>query len=121
MSRGERVRAEIEARYPLLRQFLFCHLHVDCLIDFDSPEQALDAALAETPPDLRQRLRRELAALLGSTEDDTRLRRLINDGFGVPLAFRKPAQAREFAEALERKLLAAPKDGVGHRREDLRG
>jgi CdiI immunity protein len=113
MSRGERVRAEVEARYPALRQFFGCHLHADCLIDYATPHQAVDAAIAVAPAAHRQRLRRELADLLGSTDEDTRLRRVLNDGLGVNLSFRKPREARAFAEAVERKLLESPKAAYG--------
>ena len=108
MSRGERVRTETEARYPALRQFFACTLHPDCLVDYATPEDALDAAIAEHPSSHRQLLHRELAALLSSTGDDTRLRRILNDGLGIVLSFRKAAEARAFARSVERKLLASP-------------
>lgn len=107
MSRGERVWAEAEAQYPTLQQFLGCYLHEDWLFDCATPQQAVDAAIAAYPVALRQRVRGELVALLRSVDDDTRLRRILNDGLGVSLYFRKPGEARAFAEAVERKLLAS--------------
>jgi hypothetical protein len=118
MSRGERVRAETEARYATLRQFLACYLHEDCLPDYGSPQQAVDAAIVEYGPAARQQVLRELIALLSSTDDDTRLRRFLNDGLGVNVSFRKPAEARAFAQEVERKLLASMKVGSNDRREE---
>jgi hypothetical protein len=109
MSRGERVRVEAEAQYPALRRFFVCSLHPDCLIDYETPEDAIDAAIAEHPFSHRQLLYYELAALLNLTGDDTRLRLVLNDGFGVALSFRKAAEARAFAEGVKRKLRALPK------------
>ena len=75
MSRGERVRAEAEARYPTLQQFFGCYLHEDMPIDRATPQEAVDAAIAANPVAHRQRVRRELAELLGSTEAEYQDRR----------------------------------------------
>ena len=116
MSRGQRAWAEAEARYPILQQFFGCYLHEDWTIDCATPQQAVDAAISAYPVAQRQQVRRELAALLGSTDDDTRLRRALNDGLGVNLYFRKPGEARAFAEEVERKLLASIKSDFEDRR-----
>jgi hypothetical protein len=105
------MRGEAEARYPTLRQFLLCSLHEDWLIDLGTPQQAVDAAIAENPPGVRQQVRRELVALLASVDDDTRLRRILNEGLGVNVAFRRAGEARAFAEEVERKLLLSLKAG----------
>lgn len=115
MSRHERVRAEAEARYPTLRQFLGCYLHEDRPCGA-TPQDAVDTAIAEYPVACRQQVRRELVALLGSTDEDTSLRRVLNDGLGVNVYFRKPREARAFAEEVERKLLASIRTEYEHRR-----
>ena len=101
--------AEAAARYPTLQQFLGCYLHQDWDLECATPQGAVDMAIAEYPITLRQQVRRELAALLGAVDDDTRLRRVLNDGLGVEVYFRKAAEARAFAEEVERKLLASIK------------
>ena len=74
-----------------------------------TPEAAVDTAIAEYPTDLLQQTRRELAAMLAETPDDTRLRKVLNGGLDVNVYFKKPAEARAFAELVERKLMAAIK------------
>jgi hypothetical protein len=118
VSRGERVRAEAESRYPALRQFFVCYLHGDSLPDYGTPENAIDVAIAESSVAYRQQARREVSALLGSTDDDTRLRRVLNDGLGLILGFRKPREARAFAEEVERKLTASIDTGFNDGRKD---
>lgn len=115
MSRGQRIWAEMEALYPTLQQFFGCYLHEDRCA---TPQQAVDAAIADYPLPHRQCVRRELADLLGSTQDDTRLRRVLNDGLGVNVFFRKPGEARAFAEEAQRKLLQSIKTEYEDRRKD---
>lgn len=111
MSRGERIRKreEVECLYPTLAQFLGGYLHEDWPIFSGSPENAVDQAIAEYPVEDRQQVCRELAGLLEGSDDDVRLRDVLNDGLGVNVYFKKPAEARAFAEEIERKLLTSIK------------
>ena len=61
----------------------------------------------EYPIELRRAVRKELADLLVRTEDDTQLRSFLNDGLGVNVYFKKPAESRAFAQEVERKLLSS--------------
>lgn len=114
MSRGQRTWEDVEKRFPRLQQFFGCYLHEDRP---GTPLAAVDEAIADYPLELRQQVRRELAELLGSTDEDTSLRRLLNDGLGVNVYFRKPREARTFAEEVERKLLGSIKAGYEHRED----
>lgn len=116
MSRGGQVRDEAEARYPTLRQFLGCYLHEDRAFDGATPQKSVDAAIADYALAHRQQVRRELVDLLERVEDDTRLRRILNDGLGANVYFHKPAEARAFAEEVERKLLFSIKADYEDRR-----
>ncbi len=115
MSRAQRKRDEAEALYPALAQFLGGYLHEDWDIFSGTPEKAVDQAIDEYPVERRQQVRRELARLLEGSDDDTLLRATLNDGLGVNLYFRKPSEARTFAEEVEQKLLASIKS---HFRQD---
>ena len=74
---------------------------------YGTPETAVEKAISEYPIELRRTVRRELAHLLEHTEDETQLRSLLNDGLGVNVYFKKPAEARAFAQEVERKLLSS--------------
>ena len=117
MSRNTRLRLEADALYPLLSRFLGAYLHQDWDICSGTLEKAIDRAIAEHPVHLRQQVRRELVSVLERCGDDARLRDLLNDGLGVNLYFRKPAEARSFAEEVERKLLMSIKSHFQERIE----
>ena len=106
MSDHLRNRGEAAARYPALSQFLACYFHQDWPVFYDSPEAAIDTAIRESSVERRQQVQRELADLLHRIGDDTRLRSILSDGFGLNLGFKRPAAARAFGEQVERKLLA---------------
>jgi len=92
-------------RYPVLGQLLG-YLNEDWPIDYGTPEKAIDAAIADFPLKMRQRMRSELAGLLSEYEDDhPRLRAVLNKSLHVNVYFKKPAEARAFAEETERKLM----------------
>ncbi|MEA3011738.1 MAG: CdiI immunity protein [Sphingomonadales bacterium] len=114
--RRARLQDEMERRYHRLRQFLPCYFHEDRDLLYGSVEDALATAIAEQPVALRQQVRRELAALLEEHADDAMLRQALNDGLGVNLHFRKPAEARAFAEMVDRDLLASIKAHFEDRR-----
>lgn len=120
MSAGKPAWQESEVRYPLLQQFLGAYLHQDWPEESGTPEAAVDEAIADHPLEMRRQVRRELAALLSSTEDDCGLRRILNDGLGVYVYFAKPREARAFAEEVERKLLDSIRAEFGRRRKEGR-
>ncbi len=99
------LREDMEARFHRLGQFFGCYFHEDRAIFHGSPEQALDAAIADHPVALRQEARRQLRALMAEFPDDASLRRVLNDGLDVNLHFEQPAEARAFAEMVDRELL----------------
>jgi cobalamin biosynthesis protein CobT len=107
--RQARLRDEMERRFYRLSQFLGCYFHEDRSILYGSVEDALAIAIAEHPVELRQEVRRELVALLEEQPDDTMLRQTLNDGLRVNLSFRKPAEARAFAETVEHRLIESIK------------
>jgi hypothetical protein len=118
VSRGGRLRDEAEDLYPVLGQMLGGYLHEDWPIFSGTPEKAVDDAIADRTIEHRQQARRELLALLAASDDDTRLRKVLNEGLGVNVLFRKPGEARAFAEEIERKLLASVKEHFRHGRRE---
>jgi contact-dependent growth inhibition (CDI) system CdiI-like immunity protein len=98
---------ETRARYPALDEFFGFYLGEDWSDYSVTPAMAVDNAIAEYPITVLQQARRELAALLDSCDDDSRLRDVLNDGLGVNVRFRMPVEARSFAVEAERKLLEA--------------
>ena len=104
---GHLRRPETAARYPALAQFFACYFHQDWPTFHETPEAAVDSAIAGYPVESRLQMQRELADLLHRTRDDTRLRAVLCDGLAANLGFRRPAEARAFAEGIERKLLAS--------------
>lgn len=109
MSRREGLRTESEARYPLLWQFFGAFLHEDWPIFSGTPEKAVEQAIADYTVPLRQQARRELVSLLERCDDDSDLRRILNDGLGVNVYFKEAGEARAFAEDVERKLIESIK------------
>ena len=97
----------MERRFYRLRQFLGGYFHEDRAVIHGSSEQALAAAMADYPGEMRRQVRRELVAVMDEYVDDVDLRRVLNHGLGVNLYFRKPKEARAFAEGVERKLSAS--------------
>jgi rhamnose utilization protein RhaD (predicted bifunctional aldolase and dehydrogenase) len=105
VSRNERTRAQTKELYPALCQFFGCYLHEDWPLDSGTPEKAVDQAIADYPLNYRQQVRRELNSFLERHEDDTRFRAILNEGLGVNVLFKKAAEARLFAQEVERRLL----------------
>ena len=103
--RRVRLREEMERNFPRLSDFFGGFLHEDWPEMHGTPDKAVDQAIVEHPLDLQQQVRRELANLLEATTDDVDLRSKLNDGLGVCVYFRKPAEARAFAVMAEAKLM----------------
>jgi hypothetical protein len=115
MSKGQRVRDEMEVRYPGLVQFFGSYLHEDWPTEYSTPQMAVEAAIAEASNGFRRQVRQELADLLHRTADDVSLRKFLNRGFGVNVYFRKPAEARKFAMSAHDLVLdscASPRGGT---------
>jgi hypothetical protein len=106
----------MQSRFERLWQFLGGYFHQDWPETHGSPEGAADDAIAEYPPDLLQGVRDQLAAVLAETPDETRLRSVLNRGFGVNVYFRRPAEARAFADDVMSRLDAA----IRHRQGDAK-
>ncbi len=113
------MREATRARYPALDECLGFYLGEDWPEYSVTPEMAVDNAIAEYPINILQQARRELAALLDSCDDDDRLRDILNNGLGVNVRFRMPAEARSFAVEVERRLLAAIQ--AYYRRHHIKG
>ena len=101
------LREQMDERFYRLGQFLGCYLHEDWPEDSGTPEAAVDKAISEYPVELLQQTRRELETVLKEFSDDTRLRAVLNNGLGVNVYFKRPAEARDFAELVEQKLMSA--------------
>jgi hypothetical protein len=102
-----RLHEEVEKRFYPLGQFLGGHLHQDWPKLHGTPEQAVGKAIEEYPVELRQELRRKMAALLMELTDDWQLRDALNRALGVNVHFKTPAAARAFALDVEARLIAS--------------
>ena len=100
---------DMETRFYRLQQFLGSYLHEDWPIHHGTPEKAVEDAISEHPVELLQQVRRELRTVMLECPDDAELLGVLNDGLGVNVYFKKPAEARAFAEDVEEKLLASIK------------
>ena len=94
----------MERRFHRLRQFLGGDSDEERAVIHGSSEQALAAAIAGHSSEIRRQVRSELVAVMDEYVDDVDLRKVLNHGLGVNLYFRKPKEARSFAEGVERKL-----------------
>ena len=100
---------DIERRFYRLSQLLRGYLHEDWPIFYGTPEKALEKAIEDYPIELQQRVRRQLNAVLCEVTADEDLREVLNWGLGVNVHFKKPEEARAFAEDLEAKLMSSIK------------
>jgi hypothetical protein len=100
----EKLRETADARFPGLWQFFGCSLHEDWPELNGSMDEAIARAIADRPVELRQQVRRELKDLLSEMSADGELRDMLNKGLGVNVRFRKPEDARAFAEEVAAKL-----------------
>lgn len=104
------LREEMAQRFYRLGQFLGCYLHEDWPELHGTPERAVEKAIEEYPIELRQQVRRELHDVLSETAEDDKLRDVLNWGLGVNVHFKKPQEARTFAEDVETKLMRSITD-----------
>ena len=115
---GRRVQLheEMHSRFERLWQFLGGYLHQDWPELHGTPEGAVSDAIADYPLEMLEEVHRQLEAVLAETPDDTRLRAVLNGGFGVNVYFRRPAEARAFADDTLDRLEAA----ITERRREAR-
>ena len=106
MSRKRITREMAQERYQDLWQFLRCYLHRDWPLFHGSPEGAVDDAIRESSRGRCQTAKTQFDEVVAAAQDDVDLRRILNDCFGVNVAFRKPREAREFAHMIQGKLNA---------------
>lgn len=99
------LREDMDRRFYRLGLFLGGYLHQDWPRLYGTPEMAVQKAIEEYPIELRQQVRRELHAVLSEATEDDKLRDVLNWGLGVNVHFKKPEEARAFAEDVEAKLM----------------
>jgi hypothetical protein len=99
------LREEMDRRFYRLGQFLGGYLHQDWPHFYGTPEKAVEKAIEEYPIELRQQVRRELLVVLSEATEDKELRKALNEGLGVNVHFKKPEEARAFAQEVEAKLM----------------
>ena len=108
MSRKSREhRLKAEERWPSLYQFLAAYCHQDWPDFYDSPESAIDAAIAGRSLESQQVVLREWRdwnAKEGSRHDP---RAAVNDGLGVNIMFYQPEDARQFMNMAYDKLIVS--------------
>lgn len=98
-------RDDMDRKFPSLAQFFGNYLHQNWPDFHETPERAVEEAIAAYPPELRQEVRGELRAVLVEFTDDKELREVLNWGLGVSVHFNRPELARTFAETVEAKLM----------------
>lgn len=111
------LREDMDRRFYRLGQFLGGYLHEDWPHFYRTPERAVDKAIEEYPIELRQEVRRELRALLSEVTEDEKLRDVLDSGLGVNVHFKKPEEARAFAEDVEARLMRSIKEHFGEARD----
>ena len=98
---------EMQSRFERLWQFLGGYLHQDWPELHATPEGAVADAIADYPLEMLEEVHRQLQSVLAETPDDTRLRSVLNGGFGVNVYFHRPAEARAFADSTLNQVHAA--------------
>ena len=98
-------RDEIDRKFHSLAKFFGSYLHQNWTDFHDTPERAVEEAIAAYPLELKQRVQGELRAVLVEFTEDKKLREVLNWGLGVSVHFNRPEQARTFAETVEAKLI----------------
>jgi hypothetical protein len=114
MSRRLReLRIETKDRWPMLDQFLGAYCHQDWPEDYDSPEGAVDAAISDHPLEMRQEALRQWRDWNASVGIEDDVRKLVNDGFGVSVFFKRPIDGRNFMNLVYDKLILSVRNEVG--------
>ena len=104
----------MDRRFFRLQQFLGGYLNEGWPYVHGTPERAVETAIDECPIELRQQVRRELHAVLSEVTDDKEFLEVLNLGLGVNVHFKRPEEARTFAEGVEAKLMRSIKEHFGN-------
>lgn len=96
-----------EARWPMLANLLACHFNQDFDILYGSLDGAFAALAGAGSLAHRRAMLKEWRDWNAALADCDDLRRLLHDGFGVDLWFRKPVDARQFMDRVYETLLAS--------------
>ena len=99
-TRKEERRAIAEERWPLLSRVLSGYFHQDYAEVHGSVDGALAQAISDASLAHKQTLLKQWwnwNQTEGATDD---IRRLLNDGFGIALHFKKPIDARNFMNGI---------------------
>lgn len=108
MSRGSRERhLEAQQRWPTLCQFLGAYLHQDWAEEFDTPEQAIDAAIAGCELAGHQQVLKEWRDWNNTHGHRTDVAAYVNDGLGVEVDFDTELEARQFMNLIHDKLVVS--------------
>ena len=97
----------VENDYPELSQFFVGTFNQDWTLDHETPDEAIDSALAVAPRTWLIPVREQWTDLLGRIEDDVALRRVLQRCLRANVAMPKPKEARAFADLMNRKLETA--------------
>lgn len=104
---------EARERWPVLYQFLGAYCHQDWPEEHGTPEDAVNAAIADYPLEMRQQVVREWRewnAAAGAVDD---VRKMVNEGLGVEVWFEKPSDGRDFMNEVGVKLIASIRTDLG--------
>lgn len=116
MSRKARdIRLEASKRWPQLYQFLAGYCHQDWPEDYGTPEAAVDAAITDYTLAMRQQVLQEWRDWHASVEAVDDIRKIMNDGFGVNVWFKKPIDGRRFMDEVHDKLVISIKREIEER------
>ena len=110
MARRHKTMAETEKQWPTLFQFLAGWLHEDWPVFSGTPEGAIDDAIHETALEIRRTVAKEWRDWNRRYASVADPRRIVNDGFGVNVRFKRPIDAHKFMELVYEKLLDSIKD-----------
>src|SRR5688500_14590484 len=106
MSRKSReIGLEHRDRWPRLANFLASYLHEDWPVSDDSPEAAVDRAVAEYDLQNLKAVAKEWWSWNGSAYSSSHLLNSVGDGLGVNVRFGNYLEARHFMNSVYDKLV----------------
>jgi hypothetical protein len=98
---------EAQERWPNLFQFLACYLHQDWPLEADTPEQAVDQAVANWNLEGRQRVLREWRDWNNVRGCRSDIAASLYDGFEINIYFPSDVEARQFMNMVYEKLITS--------------
>ena len=105
----EELDSAMRGNTPELQQMLSSYLHQDWTIDSETPEAAVDDAIAERTLEQRQAAAKELRWWNNKYGDESDVRDIVNDGLHANVWFREPEEAWDFITMVYEKLIASIK------------